>query len=136
MGYSSDVRIATTLKGYNYLESQINLFLQDKNKEECCSLLEDVDVFAKNDFQVYFGWDNMNWKSHFEEVAIIEDTLAKFKDNGLTYRYAVQGEDSMDYIEHYYTADNEDNVIFPCIKCQFEDDLIKGILKERSGKEL
>ena len=105
MGYRSEVRIATTPKGWQMIQENYPRFLKPRtekssfNEEELFDLLDWMDHFKSDDTGVYFGWDNIKWYSSFPEINAMVDTLNFLEDKEIPYQLVRLGED---YADIYY----------------------------------
>lgn len=137
MGYRSDVRIVTTKKGFEYLEKKSDEIMARKENDELHSLLNDLDIYeeSKNDV-VYMGWNGLKWYCDYPEVKIIEDTLTKFPEQDISFRFARMGEDATDYEENYYSADDNEDLPYPYLNRDFNDDYIYEQMSIHNDEEL
>ncbi len=94
MGYRSDVRIATTKKGYEFLCERINEYV--KAHPAVVKLLGtsvEPDFYEEFGDDVVFGWDCVKWDPSYSYVAPIEEAIGKLeREAGIPYEFCRVGE--------------------------------------------
>lgn len=136
MGYRSDVRIITSKKGFKELRKFTDNYLKENNWEYG-NLLDSCNLKFENDNSIYFGWDSIKWydfSDDCEDVVAISKGLEHLKEQDLSYRYAIMGEDLNDYEESYYESTNEkeQDLEFPCLARYFDDDYVIEKMKQNN----
>ena len=140
MGYRSDVRIMTTKKGFEELKKFNDSYLKDKNYTYG-SLLDDLDFNSETKYAKYFGWNGVKWYDGcegYEDVDAIMDGLRHLADKDYSYRYARIGESYDDYEEysHESTKEEEQDLEYPSINREFDDDWVIQNMKLDAGEEM
>lgn len=123
MGYRSDVRIATSRKGFNKLEK----FVSNAVKQNSYNLLNDTKFKVLGKDVAYFGWNDIKWYSGisgYDSIEIINNGLEKLKADGYTYHFSRIGEDYDDFEEINYDGKRDDDVDvpYPTFERYFDDD--------------
>ena len=121
MGYTSDVRIVTSKKGFKELKKYVDNYLKDKNEY---NLLDNIQYKTDNKYSCYFGWDYVKWyEESYDSVIAIMDGLDHLRENNYSYRYSRIGENYDDYDEHYFESEIEDeqDLEFPSLIRAFDD---------------
>jgi hypothetical protein len=123
MGYRSDVRILTTKKGYKELKNFTENYTKEKN---CYNLLNNPEIFNKNNTCCYIGWNYLKWYEDYSEVDAIIKGLDYLKEKDISYRLAVCGEDYSDYQEDIYNSKRENfvDLDYPSLIREFDDEYI------------
>ena len=121
MGYRSDVRIITSLKGFKKLTKYVAI---NTKENSLYNLMEHIDFIHKNDYSVYFGWNNIKW--YFDDAETIMNGLNYLRDNEYSYRFARLGEDYDDYEEKYYESEKEEeqDMEYPSLERHFDDNYV------------
>lgn len=134
MGYRSDVRIATSKKGFNELKKVVEDKLREINQLDC-NLLDCLDIRKENDEVCYFGWNNIKWYDGidgYEEVDAIIDGLDELEEKDLSYRFARIGESYDDYEQFSHDGidevDLKSYVPYPSMVRYFDDDYLMSEL--------
>ena len=96
MGYRSDVRIITTMNGYEELKKFVDSYCKEK---KCYNLLEALDVDKLTDTSdKLIGWDYVKWYDDlYDDVIAINEGLSHIANLGYAYNFARIGEDFDDY---------------------------------------
>lgn len=89
MGYRSDVRVITTVKGYEEIRGKI-----DDSKYGYLLNKAVFSVIKKTEKQVYFGWTYIKWYSSYADVKFVEELLEQLKE---PYRFGRLGEEGGDF---------------------------------------
>lgn len=128
----SDVRIVTSINGFEKLKEFINNYIKEHpENKELSNLLDKIDLKYESNKQCYFGWNRYNWDNfHNKSVELIMDGLMELEDNNYSYRFYRLGEDREDYDEHHFdsTIESEKDLEYPNITREFDDRYICDIL--------
>lgn len=89
MGYHSDVRVITTVKGYDEIREKI-----EESKYKYLLNNDAFSVLKRTEKQVYFGWTYIKWYSSYEDVKFVEKALEQLKE---PYRFGRLGEEGGDF---------------------------------------
>ena len=122
---------------YEELKQFVKKYLEKYNEEY--NLLERCAIKEEGEKQVYFGWDSLKWdEGYYREVDAIMEALRYLSENGYSYRYSRMGEDYEDYEEQYNNGekDNEEDLEFPCLIRQFDDEYVLSSIKDLSEIDL
>ncbi len=134
MGYRSAVRIVTSKKGFQELKKFSDKYLEDK-KCGYPNILDELDIFKENKYQVYFGWNAIKWYeySDYFQVDAIMEGLSHLEDKDYSYRFSRIGENFDDIDEKYYESEKEEeqDLEFPSIIREFEDDYTEEYLMQQ-----
>ncbi len=128
LGYRSDVRIATSKKGFNILNNYVEERMKELNKKDY-NLLNYLDINKENKGVCYFGWDSIKWYDGcegYEDVDAILEGLDKLEEKDISYHFARIGENYDDYDEFNYDGDDEEGletyVPYPSMTRYFDDE--------------
>lgn len=134
---NSDVRIVTSIDGFNELNSFINNYIKEHPKEEVKNILNKVDLKYENTKQCYFGWNNRSWNEYYHKsVAIVMEGLRHLVDSKYTVNYYRLGEDKDDYDEFRNYADREGFLDEPNIIRKFDDRYMCDLIYGQKSQEL
>ena len=107
MGYRSDVRIATTRKGYDLMCEHVDLASKGVDGYPLMSTNREPDFFDEENGCVAFGWDSIKWDNgYYRGVTNVDDALRKLAEAGIPYEFCRVGEEYED-IEFSACGDNE-----------------------------
>ncbi|WP_165047562.1 MULTISPECIES: hypothetical protein [unclassified Adlercreutzia] len=106
MGYRSEVKIATTRKGYDQMCEYVDALSDGLDTfplmGSCCK----PDFFEERDGCVVFGWDYIKWyEGLLADVSNVVDALSEIDECGLPYEFCRIGE-SWDDIEFQASRNN------------------------------
>ena len=137
MGYKSDIRIITSVEGYEMLKQFIYSYInKNSNDNFMKNLLEECDLKFKSVKECYFGWnDYKRWEECLDKnVKTIMEGLKFLEENNYSYRFYRLGEDKEDYEEYYFTSqkDGEQELEFPNIRREFDDKYTINILNRQN----
>lgn len=131
LGYRSDVRIATSKKGFNILNNYVEERMKELNKTDY-NLLNYLDISKENKGVCYFGWNHIKWYDGFEGYEYIDaiiEGLNKLEEKDISYHFARIGESYDDYDEINYdvSTDNdlEEYIPYPNMNRYFDDEDIE-----------
>lgn len=124
MNYS-DIRIVTSINGFNKLKEYINNNIKEHSEnKQLINILDNIDLKYESNKQCYFGWNGYNWDEYFNKnVELIMDGLKELENNNYSYRFYRLGEDKEDYEEQHFnsTIESEKNLEYPNITREFDD---------------
>lgn len=130
LGYRSDVRIATSKKGFDVIKKVVEDRLQQINQLDC-NLLDCLDIKKENDEVCYFGWNNIKWYDGikgYEEVDAILEGLDELEEKDISYRFARIGESYDDYEQFSHDGidevDLKSYVPYPSVSRYFDDEYL------------
>lgn len=135
MGYKTDVRLITTLKGFR----EIKKFAEQKiaENDEDAEILKEPDIEQKYKDIVKLGWNDMRGN----EVDLLQECMLEFMEKDITYRAMYLGE-NIDHIEEtYYTSpkDNKKFIPYPSVTREFDEEederQLKQYLKENENSK-
>lgn len=131
MGYRSDIRIVTSIDGYEKLKEFVKKYLEEHNEDY--NLLEKCDIKQEGKKQIYFGWNSVKWyENDYDDVDAIMEGLNYLGENEYSYRYSRIGESYDDYEEQYYDGNKEkENYLeYPNLIREFDDEYILSLIKD------
>lgn len=131
MGYRSDIRIVTSIDGYEKLKEFVKRYLEEHNED--CNLLEECDIKQEGKKQIYFGWNSIKWyENDYDDVDAIMEGLNYLGENEYSYRYSRIGESYDDYEEQYYDGNKEkENYLeYPNLIREFDDEYVLNLIKD------
>jgi len=128
----SDVRIVTSINGFEKLKEFINNYIKENQEnKQITNILDNTDLKYESNKQCYFGWNKYNWDEFFNKsVELVMDGLRELEYNNYSYRFYRLGEDKEDYEEHHFdsTVESEKNLEYPNITRKFDDRYICDVL--------
>lgn len=89
MEYFSDVRICTTKREFKKIKKKLS-----KIKSNILDIL-DIYIEFKTEGRLKYvivGWNAIEWYLNYEDIFVIEQTLKKFKANGIPFKFIRVGE--------------------------------------------
>lgn len=135
MGYKTDVRLITTLKGFR----EIKKFAEQKiaENDENAEILKEPDIEQKYKDIIKLGWNDMRGN----EVDLLQECMIEFMEKDITYRAMYLGENIEDIEENSYTSpkDNKKFIPYPSITREFDEEederRLKQYLKENENNK-
>ena len=112
MSYYNDVRILTTVDGYNYFKKVV-----EKNCKtyDTFNPLEEVDFLNINEGknEVYIGWNDVSWWGdyYYKGALVIKTALDELPAVGYSYRFARIGEEFDDIVSIGEDGEKEEDVL-------------------------
>lgn len=100
MGYYSDVRIVVSNEGFKKLSEYVNGHTNDIN------LLNNCDVFIKENNEICIGWNFFKWWDEFPEVKTVMEGLEILESEDYSYRFSRLGGDAIE--EFGYDSKNKE----------------------------
>lgn len=137
MGYRSDIRIVTSIDGYEKLKEFVKKYLEEHNEDY--NLLEKCDIKQEGKKQIYFGWNSVKWyENDYDDVDAIMEGLNYLGENEYSYRYSRIGESYDDYEEQYYDGDKEkENYLeYPNLIREFDDEYVLDMIRDKQEIKL
>ncbi len=137
----SDIRIVTSINGFEKLKEYINNYINEHpENKDLMNLLDKVDLKYESNKQCYFGWNSYNWNQYSNEnVELVMNGLYELLDNNYSYRFFRLGENKDDYEEYHFdsTLESEKDLEYPNITRQFDDRYVCDILhREKQNADL
>lgn len=137
----SNVRIVTSINGFEKLKEYINNYINEHpENKELMNLLDKIDLKYESNKQCYFGWNEYIWNQYSNEnVELVMNGLFELLDNNYSYRFFRLGEDKDDYEEYHFdsTLESEKDLEYPNITRQFDDRYVCDILhREKQNADL
>ncbi len=106
MGYKSEVKICTTIEGFNKMKEFVDKTLNLTNTVNLLDYLDEKIENVEEDY-IIFGWESAKWyEDCCDDVKAIMKSLDYINEMNIPYRYARIGSDSDD-IELLYVDDEE-----------------------------
>ena len=126
MGYKTDVRLITTLKGFREIKKFAELKLSEN--EENAEVLKEPDIEQKYKDIIKLGWNDMRGN----EVELLQECMLEFMEKDITYRAMYLGENIEDIEENSYTSprDNKKCIPYPSITREFDEEEDERQLKQ------
>ena len=99
MKYLSDVRICTSKRDIRRIKEELA-----KVKSNIWDICDIKQEFIGNDGLLYvlFGWDNIEWYLNYKDIFVIEQTLKRFKAEGIQFKFIRIGQDAGDVEQDSY----------------------------------
>ena len=102
------VRLCTTLKGYNILEKKLN------GKDISNNKFKNVKVYRRfqkdNGNYIVIGWSSVYWPSSNKSIKILEKTLNSFVNDNIPFKYIVMNENDIKDVKILKFTINDNNV--------------------------
>ena len=126
MGYKTDVRLITALKGFREIKKFAELKLSEN--EENAEVLKEPDIEQKYKDIIKLGWNDMRGN----EVELLQECMLEFMEKDITYRAMYLGENIEDIEENSYTSprDNKKFIPYQSITREFDEEEDERQLKQ------
>ncbi len=118
MGYRSEVKIVTTIEGFNEMKNYVDKYLHvesnatNNTSEMPYNLLDNLDekVLDEENNYVLFGWNYIKWYDmYYKDVIAVCKALKHLEEKNIPYQFVRIGEDPTDiedrYSEGYFDTD-------------------------------
>lgn len=97
MGYRSDVRIATTMEGYEQICKKVDELSQDGKSYPLIGTKRTPEVYEDFKGCVVFGWDWIKWyDGMYKDVDDVIAALEFIESKGIPYEFCRTGENYED----------------------------------------
>lgn len=130
MGYSSDVRLMVSKKGYKELKKYVNNYLKNQHLTfKTYNPIENPSFKEESNDCVYLGWNCIKWYEYsegYQGITAIMKGLETLKEKNLSYNYARLGENLDDYEEDAFESKSDDEPLleYPALARYFDDDYV------------
>lgn len=135
MGYKTEVRLITTLKGFKEIKKFAEEKIAKNNKD--AEIFKEPDIEQKYKDIIKIGWNDMRGN----EVTLLQECMIELMEKDITYRAMCLGENIEDIVENSYTSskDNKKFIPYPSITREFDEEederQLKQYLKENENKK-
>ena len=134
MGLKENVRIVTTKKGYETIEEFVKQKLNTNQYKGIVNALEHLAVKEETNKHIIFGWDYIQYHSHFARYELIGMALKKLEKENIPYSFSYCRAEYIEVNGYTFGVSNNKPLPIPTVSNEFDDKSVVNDLKHLEGQ--